>query len=600
MEFSEKSALTKKTFPESSEAKKLKALIEHSDVMLWSVIEEGNGDTFYEQVNEAYASSNGKIPEDYNGKNFKDVHSEKEIKEIKSHLERAKKIKVHNFHREELLKGQKKYYILRIICVTGEGSRYYYIGSAVDVSELVQAEEKLLKTEKKYLDLVKYAPIAITRVSVETDKFEFVNDEFTKLSGYTLDEYNSLSRDEYLNLIFDEDRNILIKKYDEWKHNDYKGIFRHEYRFITKPKKIKWLEVYFHGEVDEDGKIRTINQMYVDITDRKLSQEKEILLAHAVESTTEMICITDLNNRLTFVNKTFLDTYGYSMDELSGKDISFVGSSKNPQDIHVDICESTQLGGWKGTLWNRAKNGREFPVQLSTSRIFDSNNKVIGFIGVARDITERLKAEENLKHMLKEKEILLKEVYHRVKNNLQVVNSLLNLQSQTVKDKESKEMFKEARNRIKLMSGIHEKLYRTKDLTRVDFSGYIKELTATLKEAYPVISGHVDLNIESNNIYLGVDKAIPCGLIINELVSNSYKYAFEGRDNGSIFIKLYLDESGSYVLEVGDNGIGIADSYDIKDSDTLGMTLVLTLTEQLSGELEIVKNNGLKFIIKFK
>ncbi|RPI15900.1 MAG: PAS domain S-box protein [Ignavibacteriae bacterium] len=591
---------TNKNIPSgSSESKKLKALIEHSDVMLWSVKEDETGEYFYEQVNEAFALTSGLKPIDYNSKNIKDVNTEEEITDIKKLLARAKKNGVYNYHKERTVGSEKKYYIQRIIYVSGEGNQDYYIGSGVDVTELILTEDKLRISEKKYLDLAKYAPLAITRVNIEADKFEFVNDEFVRLSGYTMDEYNSLERENYLKLLYEEDRDGLVKSYENWMLNGYKGIFRYEYRFINKQNRILWLDVFFHGEADEAGKVRTINQIYIDITDRKLSEEKVNLLAHALESTAEMISITDLNNCIIFANKAFLQGYGYTKEEIIGKNIKILGSDRNEQNIHTDILYSTIGGIWSGELWNKTKDGNEFPVLLNTSRIFDSNGRVVGLIGVAVDISERKKMEEKLRHMLKEKEILLKEVYHRVKNNLQVINSLLHIQSHEIKDNAAKEMIKEAQTRIKLMSGIHEKLYRTKDFTKIDFSGYIKDLTDNLKSAYPVNEKQINLIIESHDINLGVDKAIPCGLIINELVSNAYKYAFEGKDKGSIFIKLYTDETGKYVLEVQDDGIGLPQKIDFREADTLGMSLVTTLTSQMDGEIEMINKNGVKFIIKF-
>ncbi len=408
---------------------------------------------------------------------------------------------------------------------------------AAGITEMNQIENLLKISEKKYRDLAESAPIAVTRLDASTDKYEFVNEEFTRQSGYTKDEFNSLTKREIYEMVHPDDREGLYADFKKWAAGGYRGVLNHDYRIFNKNKELIWLEAYFYSEFDSDGKVTSVNQIYVDITQLKKDEEKLQMLGHAIESTTEMITITDLDNRFIYVNKAFEEKYGYSMNEILGKEVELLGSVKNMPEIHNVLLKGTQKGGWEGELVNTKKDGSEFPILLSTSQIKDKNGNVIGYIGVARDITELKNAYDSLRHSLVEKEILLKEVYHRVKNNMQVISSLLNIQSQTVSDPSTIELFKETQNRVRIMQLIHEKLYKSQDLTKIDFSLYIRDLISQLRRAYPV-SKNVEVKIDSEGIYLGVDKAIPCGLIINELISNSYKYAFKDSQKGEIYIEL--------------------------------------------------------------
>ncbi len=219
---------------------------------------------------------------------------------------------------------------------------------------------------------------------------------------------------------------------------------------------------------------------------------------------------------------------------------------------------------------------------------------------------ERKRVEEQLNASLKEKEVLLKEIHHRVKNNMQVISSLLNFQSSRIKSQEILEMFKESQDRIRSMSLIHERLYQSADLARIDFSHYIQNLATYLFQSYRIDPESVVLNTDVQDVSLDINKAIPCGLIINELVSNSLKYAFpqvKGTDNmktkkGEINIQLTADD-GRVTLLVKDNGVGLPSDLDIETADSFGLQLVTTLVSQLNGRINIKRKPGATFKITF-
>ncbi|MBN2102670.1 HAMP domain-containing protein [bacterium] len=215
-----------------------------------------------------------------------------------------------------------------------------------------------------------------------------------------------------------------------------------------------------------------------------------------------------------------------------------------------------------------------------------------------QEVQERKKAEAKIITSLKEKDVLLKEIHHRVKNNLQVVSSLLYLQSKKTTHDQTLEMLNESQNRIKSMALIHEKLYQSKDIVRIDFSEYIKSLMSHLSRSYGSHLAMVDIHLDVNNVYLNIDKAIPCGLIINELVSNCMKYAFPNNEQGEIQI-IMNTENDHVNLGVIDNGIGFPEYLNFKNTETLGLQLVSALTAQLGGSISLDRSGGTRFTIQF-
>jgi two-component sensor histidine kinase len=216
------------------------------------------------------------------------------------------------------------------------------------------------------------------------------------------------------------------------------------------------------------------------------------------------------------------------------------------------------------------------------------------------EIINRTQAEARVQTALNEKEVLLKEVHHRVKNNLQVISSLLNLQAGQISDPKTVDVLRESQNRVRSMALIHEKLYQSDDLARVDFGGYLQNLVNTLAQNYRVKSERLSIKVNSDNILLNLDTAIPCGLIVNELVSNSMKYAFPAEFDGTIEVSCRQAQGGWYRLVVCDNGVGLPAGFDFAKSPSLGLKLVTSLVNQIEGQLVVDGKPGTRFEINFK
>lgn len=220
-------------------------------------------------------------------------------------------------------------------------------------------------------------------------------------------------------------------------------------------------------------------------------------------------------------------------------------------------------------------------------------------VGVAfEDVTERVRSAERIKASLNEKEVLLREVHHRVKNNLQVIVSLLNLQSRKISDPTALSMITESQSRIRSMVLIHEKLYRSRDFAHVDFREYVESLMHHLMRSYQDLDGRVRIEKNIGEVALGIDSAIPFGMVINELVSNALKHAFKDQRQGVVTIDMQPRDGGGVCLSVKDNGVGLPEGLDILKTDSLGMQLVTTLTDQLEGTLSIKSENGTEFRVE--
>ena len=211
----------------------------------------------------------------------------------------------------------------------------------------------------------------------------------------------------------------------------------------------------------ENGKLVRGWGSVSDITERKEAERRLRLLAHTITSARDCVTITDLEDRVLFVNDAFLETYGYREEEILGHDIAMVRVGEDVGAAMSEIRRSTLDGAWYGEVLNHRADGTVFPVELWTSIVRNDDDEPVAMVGVARDITARKRAEEDIRTSLREKEVLLKEIHHRVKNNLQVISSLLSLQSEYLKDEAMIKIFKESQNRVKSMALIHEKLYQS-------------------------------------------------------------------------------------------------------------------------------------------
>jgi PAS domain S-box-containing protein len=247
----------------------------------------------------------------------------------------------------------------------------------------------------------------------------------------------------------------------------------------------------------------------------------------------------------------------------------------------------------------RRRDGGEFPAEINLSVIRDPEGRPLFVQSIVRDISERKKAEDVMRTALREKEVLLREIHHRVKNNMQVIISLLRLQSRSIEDPARLEIFKTTQDRIRSMALVHEKLYQSKDLAGIDFKSYIQSLVAHLIHSAGPSAARIKIELELDDVELNINKAIPCGLMLNELITNAIKYAFpEGRP-GTIRVRLIGPRDGRVQLTVADDGVGLPIAVDPKNPETLGLQIVSDLARQIDAEIRVERNGGTSYTLVF-
>lgn len=346
-------------------------------------------------------------------------------------------------------------------------------------------------------------------------------------------------------------------------------------------------------ETEHDGVF--VLAAIVDITDRKHAEEMIYL---AVEASPNGMVMTNHEGKIMMVNTTTEALFGYRREELLGQSIEIL-IPESHRAHHPALRSnylkqpSTRAMGHGRDLYGLHKNGKEFPVEVGLNPIQTPRGMMV--LASVIDITERKHQEEQLKAALKEKDLLLAEIHHRVKNNLQIIDSLLGMQSDMVENSTALSVLKESQNRVKSMALIHQILYQSLDFSRVDFASFIQSLVDNLTVSYALNTSKIALNIDTDEVLLPIDISIPLGLILNELCTNAMKYAFtEGRP-GKIDINLKHQSPGQLLVRISDDGVGIPDDFDIENTQSLGLQLVQLLSEQISAELTIHRKNPTSF-----
>jgi|GEM_PF-4147201 len=336
---------------------------------------------------------------------------------------------------------------------------------------------------------------------------------------------------------------------------------------------------------------------------RELSLQHLRISNAAYDNVAEAIIVTDKDANIISVNKAFTKVTGYAEQDVLGEDPRLLASGKHDtkffQDMWNDIIAH---GSWTGEIWNKNKNGKYYLELVHITAIYNKDGSHVGYVSIQNDITDRKRAEEELKSSLLEKEVLLQEVHHRVKNNLSVIVGLLRLQARKMNASEgvALDALRESESRIHAMALIHETLYGERNFSEVSFKAYLINLAGDLLASYKYGENDVKLDINVSDIKIDINSAVPCALIINELFSNALKHAFPDNRKGIISIVLKTGESdGSFTLEFSDNGVGLPAELDIDSVDSMGLSLVNILAKQLKGELTIKHHPGASFHINF-
>lgn len=346
--------------------------------------------------------------------------------------------------------------------------------------------------------------------------------------------------------------------------------------------------------------------VFSDITLRKRAEDElrasEGRFRSLVETTSDWIWETDQRGVYTYASPKVKDLLGYEPFEVVGKTQADLMPPEEAERIAPILRQHFESAspflGVENV--NLHKDGHRVLLEMSGVPIFDDRGLVSGYRGIDRDITERKRAEEQIKASLQEKEVLLKEIHHRVKNNLQIISSLLYLQANKTEHPGALSALTDSRNRVRSMALVHERLYRSPSLASVNMGEYTRNLVSDLKHTYQIGESSIRLTLTVEDIALDISEAVPCGLIINELLSNALKHAFPEGRGGEITVRLTRSDSGDVVLMVGDSGVGLPEHLDFRNSPSLGLTLVNSLVRQLEGTIELDSRDGTTFTISLK
>lgn len=518
-----------------------------------------------------------------------------------------------------------------------EGEIVKLEGTFQDITERKKAEDLLKKSQIKLAEAMDLANLVNWEFDVVSGIFTF-NDQFYSLYGTTAEREGGyqMPAEVYAREFVPPDEAGLVATEVQKAINstDPDYATKIEHRIIRRDGEIRNIIVRFAITKDEQGRTVKAHGANQDITERKKAENELKALYRELEdrvnertsellktndalkessdrvqlllnSTAEAIYGLDMQGLCTLCNTAFLRMLGYERTEqVIGRRIHDLIHHTHSDGTSCTFGDCRIFNAFLKGEGTHADNdifwradGTSFPVEFWSYPMRRDGN-IIGVVVTFIDITERKQLEElNLKS-LKEKEMLLKEIHHRVKNNMQVISSLLFMQERQVKDEKVRELLRESQNRIRSLALVHEELYRSANLDQIDYSAYLRKIVRQLSESYSVDPTIIRTEIISEKVFLNINKAVPCSLILNELISNAIKHAFPGGRKGIITIDFKF-ESGNNILIFSDDGIGIADTITFEWTESLGMQLIAGLVKQLNGSIVLDRKAGTKYTVTF-
>ena len=448
--------------------------------------------------------------------------------------------------------------------------------------------------EARYKDLVDNAGEAI--FVAQDGSLKLVNPASREFLGRTEDELYSMP---FIEFIHPEDRGLVIQNY----LNRITGTYspsQYQFRIISKDNSVKWVEINSIAYT-WNGSPATLNFL-TNITERKQIEdalrESENKYRKIFENIQDIFYQTDINGNIIEISPSIERYAGFSRGELIGRPVTDV--YVNPvlrEELIKQIHESGEVVDYELILQDKNRN----TIYTSTNShfLYDHDGNITGIEGSLRDITARKKVEIELKESLRQKELLMIELQHRVKNNLGIISSLLSLEMPKLNDEYARAVFMNARTRILSMSGIYEQLYGSGNFESVNLAKYVTDLANMILKTYSIRSRNLLLETDLDDIQLDLRRTVPLGLILNELITNILKYAYPEGHGGIINIETRKNENTVTVI-VADNGIGLPEGFSIKRADTMGLSLVKMLVDQIGGNLNVESSSGTRVSITFK
>jgi PAS domain S-box-containing protein len=518
----------------------------------------------------------------------------------------------------EEFKGEKNVHYLR----GNGGEETGFIGVIRELSEQKFSEEQLRESERKYAELFEYAPIVMWEEDFSGVK-EYL-DELREKGVEDLGEYLDrhpeelracAARIEVTNINRETLRLLEASNKDEVLGNLEKTFTEASLGMLKKELLAVW-----NGETiaEESGTIRTpsgeekeiilcfqvlpgyretlskVILSFIDIT-RRVRAEEELIESERqyrelYNNIRDAIVVLDENRTITHCNPAFSNIFGYTLEEIRGRSTAFLFENEEDfKKLGRIMSESSREPNFYFTVRYRKKDGEVFVGEKNIHFLRNGSGRLRGFIGVIRDITARIRSEEKVQQLLSEKQMLLREVHHRIKNDMNSISSLLSLQSASLTNPEAVNALEEAQNRISLMSNIYDTLYKAEGYREIPIHDFLETIIENIRLSYEGFS-HISIETHFEEITVPAKQAFPIGIILNELIANAYKYAFSGVAQGRIYTKLYRRDNGYLEIRVEDNGVGFPDEVTSDGHYGFGLTLVEAFSQQYQGRLHIEQN----------
>ncbi|MEG4577901.1 PAS domain S-box protein [Microcoleus sp. N3A4] len=478
----------------------------------------------------------------------------------------------------------------------------YNVVVTEDISDRKQAEAALKESEERFRQLAENIESVFWMVNVQPQEIIYISPGYAKIWGRScadLYAYGSF----FTESIHPEDRERVIATFTK-KIESEEDI---EYRIVRPDGKIRWIRARAFPIRNQAGQVYRIVGIAEDISERKQAEntirESEERFRQLAENIQDSFWLMSAEfTDLLYLSPAYENIWGRSHEELYAEPLKMM-EWVHPEDKHLlEEAMGRVLQGESTSTEYRIfrPDGTMRWVCDRAFSIYDEAGKIYRIAGIGEDISDRKLTEARIQAALREKEVLLKEIHHRVKNNMQVISSLLQLQAQYIEDESTLALFEESQTRIHSMALIHEQLYQSEHLDRIDLPPYVENLVANLYQSFGCGNTAIQFNLKVDPIYLNIETAIPCGLIINELVSNSLKYAFTKNLAGLITIKFSEINSQQFQLIIQDNGSGFPADFDVEKTETLGLRLVRMLAYQLEGTIAIDSQCGICYNLNFK
>jgi PAS domain S-box-containing protein len=461
--------------------------------------------------------------------------------------------------------------------------------------------ERIRESEKNYRDLFELSPEPMMLFDLNTYEFLDVNRAVINRYGYSKQEFLSMTLMDIKPDSEKENAREIIQNTKASVNVTLDG----EHRHVKKNGDIIFVEITA-SSLQYKGKPARIALAH-DVTEKRKEEERLKLLESVITNSTESVMIleakTEMNregNKILYVNEAFTTISGFSFDEVIGKTPEFFNGPETDQNKVEEIVWA--MNNWEASeseLISYRKDGTAYWSSTSMVPVADGRGSYSHWVAITRDISDRIRYERKLRESLEEKETLLSEIHHRVKNNLAVVSSLMEMQAFGESNKDVERKLLDSTLRIKTMASIHEVLYESGSFSKLNFAEIIEKLLENIEVAMN-IGKAISNRIRKESIDLNINQAVPCSMIINEVLTNIYKHAFPDQRKGEIAVDLYEKDNWLF-LKISDNGIGLPDDFNPNEYNSLGILLIQTLVNQLHGEYTYKGSvKGTSFELKFE